>query len=325
MARFQRVPWGTRFVKFNNVLWTLAVIAILAGGLCCAKKPESAKADGKPVVYTAFYPVKYFAERIGGDAVKVVCPVPADEDAIFWKPDEKTLSAFQKADLIILNGAEFAKWVGKVSLPEAKVVNTAKPFEKNFINFKNAVTHSHGPAGTHTHKGIDGHTWLDPVNAKTQAEEIRKALVKHFPKHKEAFEKNFAALAADLDGLKRSLLELSGTYDDKPMFCSHPAYNYIGRRFKWNISNLDLDPEEMPGDETFAEIKKAKKDFPAKYILWEAFPKKEIAERFKKELGLESIEFSPCELLDEETLKKGTDYLSVMKQNIKNITPIFTK
>ncbi len=309
--------------EIGRIVLVVCFIAVSMTGICCTKtQTEPAGPEGKPVVYTTFYPTKYFAERIGGDAVKVVCPVPADEDAIFWMPDGDTVEAYQKADLIILNGAKFAKWVEKVSLPASKVAETAKPFEKDFITFQKAVTHSHGPAGEHTHEGIDGHTWVDPVNAKAQAEEIKKALIKHFPDHKEAFEKGFASLADDLDGLKVSLEKLSEKLGNQPILCSHPAYNYVGRRFKWNIKNLDLDPEEMPGDETFTEIKETCKTFPARFVIWESYPDKEIAQRFKKELDLESVEFSPCELLSEEEIKGGKDYLSVMRRNIENMKAV---
>ncbi len=62
---------------------------------------------------------------------------------------------------------------------------------------------------------------------------------------------------------------------------------------------------------------------PAKYLIWEAYPKKEIAERMQKELGLVSIEFSPCELLSEEELANGVNYLKVMQKNLENISVIF--
>ena len=69
-------------------------------------------------------------------------------------------------------------------------------------------------------------------------------------------------------------------------------------------------------------IAKFQKDHPAKYVLWESAPLTESAERMKKELGLESIEFSPCELMSEADRNAGKDYLSVMKQNLKNLLTI---
>jgi zinc transport system substrate-binding protein len=281
-------------------------------------------AEDKPQVYTTFYPTQYFAERIGGDLIEVSNPVPEDADPIFWQPGREDLLAYQGADLIILNGAGFEKWVATATLPEDRVVDTAKPFESEFITYQDAITHSHGAVGEHSHEGLDGHTWLDPHHAKVQANEIRAALAARFPEHAEAFEQGYAALAADLDALDQTFAAYQESYDDQPFFASHPAYNYLARRYGWNVDNLDLDPEEMPSDEVFADIRARMAEHPAEYIVWEGEPLPEVAERFKDELGLESITFSPAELLSAEEQAAGIDYLDVMRANLEAIRPIFT-
>jgi len=304
----------------------ISVVALLVAvfGVGCGREDPSSKARiGKPVVYTTFYPTKYFAERIGGDLVRVVCPVPVNEDASFWMPDRETVRAYQEADLVVVNGAEFAKWVQKVSLREHRIVNTAKPLADELITFEHATVHSHGTAGDHAHEGLDGHTWVDPVNAAVQAYEIRKALAKRFPEHGPAFEKGFAALAADLDALDKKLGAYQAACADQPLLASHPAFNYVARRYGWNIANLNLDPGEMPSDEVIQAIETTLREHPAKFLVWEAFPSRAIADRLEEELGLTSIEFSPCELLSEEDLACGKDYLNVMWKNLENIGIVF--
>ena len=69
-------------------------------------------AAGPLRIYVVNYPLKYFAERIGGDYVQVEFPVPGNVDPAYWDPDIADISAYQKADLIMLNGAAYAKWVG---------------------------------------------------------------------------------------------------------------------------------------------------------------------------------------------------------------------
>jgi zinc transport system substrate-binding protein len=306
----------------HRIIVSVLLVGMLGTG--CGKKVVYEEArTGKPVIYTTFYPTQYFAERIGGDLIDVVCPVPADEDAIFWMPDANVIQEYQAADLVVVNGAEFAKWVRKASLLESRVVDTAKPFTDDFISFEHATVHSHGKAGEHAHEGLDGHTWVDPVNAAIQADEIRKALVKRFPEHGAVFEKGFAALARDMDALDRRLKTYQAAYKNQPLLASHPAYNYIAQRYGWNIVNLDLDPEEMPSDEAIQEIKTTLQKHPAKYLIWEAYPTKAIADRMQEELGLTSIEFSPCELLSREDLAAGKDYMTVMRDNLDNISVLF--
>jgi len=308
--------------------WMSRIVAVvflvgMFGSGCGNEDRQSGVEPARPVVYTTFYPTKYFTERIGGDLVDVVCPVPADGDAIFWEPDRETVRAYQQADLVVVNGAEFAKWVRKASLPEHRVVNTAQPFADEFITYEHARVHSHGKAGEHAHEGLDGHTWVDPVNAVAQADEIRKALVARFPEHEAEYERRFAALEEDLNALDKTLKAYRAAYTNQPLLASHPAYNYIARRYGWNIENLDLDPEEIPSEETIRGIGATLRKHPARYLIWEAYPDAAIVDRLKKELGLISMEFSPCELLSEEVLAAGEDYLTVMRRNLENIGVIF--
>jgi len=244
--------------------------------------------------------------------------VHADPEEFLRAFSPQTIREFHEADLIVVNGAGYEKWIEVASLPESRIVDTSEPFRDELIETE-TTTHSHGPAGAHEHKGIDGRTWVDPVNARIQAGETAKAMKKRFPEHAAAFEEGWKALASDLDGLNAELSELTERVKDLPLLASRPAYNYLRSRYNWKITNLDLDPEEMPSEETFAEIKALLGKVPAKHILWEARPKEEIAKRFKEELAVESIEFSPCELLGDDEIKAGLDYLKVMKTNIENV------
>ncbi|KKK47419.1 hypothetical protein LCGC14_3155370, partial [marine sediment metagenome] len=216
--------------------WTvlLAVPAVL--GCSTDSKPTT---DAAPQVYTTFYPTTYFTQRIGAAHVEVVCPLPEDADPIFWKPPAATIEAYQEADLIVINGAGFERWVKRVSLPSSKLVDTAEPLKESFLKFAGAATHSHGAGDHHSHEGTDGHTWLDPAHAKVQAEEICKALQSELPEHADEFQASYAALAADLDALDQSLGKLSVALGDAHLLASHPAYNYIVERYGWNLTNLD--------------------------------------------------------------------------------------
>jgi len=303
-----------------RLMLLLPAVALVLG----CSEPETAATSGVPRVYTTFYPTTYFAERIGGGRVDVVCPLPEGEDPIFWMPGPETIHDYQQADLIVVNGAHFERWVDKVSLPQSKVVDTTGPLAAGLLKYESAVTHSHGTGGQHSHEGVDGHTWLDPENARRQAAEIEKALSLLVPEAADEFQTNFAALAADLDELARSLDELSAELGGRHLLASHPAYNYLGRRYEWDLASLDLDPAQMPDEETLASIRARLDSKPATVILWESPPAEEIAQRLREELGLASVVFSPCESLDETSAAAGQDYLTVMKANVAALKAAIT-
>lgn len=289
------------------VLVSLAII----GGCNTAKQPQAA---APPVVFTSFYPLTYFAQRIGGPSIRVVCPVPADADPDQWMPDAAAIGAYQQADLIAVNGATYERWLGKVSLPSSKVVDTSRPLADRLLRYEGAVTHSHGPGGMHSHEGVDGHTWLDPASAMVQADEIRHAIEKLLPDAGGDLRARADSLRADLGKLDAALREASKLLDYRPLLASHPAYNYLARHYGWNMINVSLDPEKTPDAETLAQIGRVVEDKHAQSILWEAPPQPAIAELLRTKFGLASVVFSPC-----ETPPAGKDYLAVMRENIERL------
>jgi zinc transport system substrate-binding protein len=146
-------------MKFVASLMVLAGVTVFTAGA------GAKDADAPLSVYVVNYPLQYFAEQIGGPDVRVVFPAPADGDPVFWKPSPEQIAAYQKADLILLNGASYAKWVAHVSLPASRMVDTSASFTDQFIPLEDQVTHSHGMSGKHEHDDVAFTTWLDPQQA----------------------------------------------------------------------------------------------------------------------------------------------------------------
>ncbi len=77
------------------------------------------RADGRLSIYTVNYPLQYFVQRIGGELVDVSFPAPRGVDPADWMPDIDTVAEYQQADVILLNGAGYARWLRRMSLPAA--------------------------------------------------------------------------------------------------------------------------------------------------------------------------------------------------------------
>ena len=268
-------------------------------------------------VYVVNYPLKYFAERIGGEQNNVVLPAPTGIDPAYWIPDIPTIGAYQQADLILINGAGYAKWVDKVSLPRSKVVDTSKKFKDRYITIEGAVTHSHGLEGEHAHEGIAFTTWLDFSLAAEQAKAITTALSRKRPDLKDAFQKNYQKLEQDLLKLDQDLKTLISKDPSKPLVVSHPVYEYFARRYGLNIKSVHWEPDEIPTNEQMIELNSILKEHPAQWMIWEGKPMKESAEKLKT-IGVDSLVFDPCGNIPDQR-----DFLSVMRQNVENLKPVF--
>ena len=187
--------------------------------------------------------------------IEAIYIIPAGEDPAYWKPDQEAIIVFQNADLILANGADYAKWMGKVSLPSSKVLTTSAAFKDKYIVLEEGTTHSHGPEGEHVHHGYAFTTWLDFKNALKQAEVIKNALVKKMPEQKGIFETNFNDLAKQLTALDEKMVNLSSSLKTATLFGSHPVYQYLSVGYGLNILSEHWEPGDEPSSDQWRAFK----------------------------------------------------------------------
>ncbi len=260
-----------------------------------------------PEVFTVNYPLAFFAEKIAGNQAKVVFP-EIDGDPAFWNPSAAQIADFQNADLILLNGATYAKWLAKVSLPESRMLDTSANFRNRLIKVHDGKTHSHGPSGEHSHAGTAFTTWLDLTLAVEQAAAIKAKL--------NLSESGFENLKAELLQLDKAWETEFAQLSGRPLLGSHPVYQYLDRRYGLNLKSVHWEPDVAPDQDMWNELKTLVKKHPAKVMLWEGEPLAET-KALLTEMGIKSIVFDPCGNRPE----KG-DFLSTMNQNLQNLKMI---
>jgi zinc transport system substrate-binding protein len=268
-------------------------------------------------IYVVNYPLKYFAERIADGHATVEFPCPSGEDPAYWVPSVSIISSYQKADLILLNGAHFAKWVNKVSLPRAKLVDTSIKFKDRYVKLEEAITHSHGPEGKHAHEGVAFTTWLDFNLAAEQAQAVLAALVRKRPGLRSTFQKNYDGLKNDLEALDQDIQAIVSKDPSRPLIASHPVYQYLAARYGLNLKSVHWEPDQSPGETQWRELKELLRNHPAKCMIWEGEPMKETRDKLKS-LGVESLVFHPCGNVP----SKG-DFIAVMRENVRNLRKAF--
>jgi zinc transport system substrate-binding protein len=266
-------------------------------------------------IYTVNYPLKYFAERIAGEYADVVFPAPPDLDPAFWMPNPETIVQYQQADLILLNGAGYAKWINKVSLPRLKLVDTSRDLENGYLTVTDAGTHSHGLEGEHSHAGTFFTTWLDFSQAAQHARAIADALIRISPDHQTEFENNYAALEQDLVAFDQQLTAAVSAMRGQPLVASHPVYQYFARRYGLDIVSVLWEPDEVPSDAQWGELQDILSDHPAANMIWEGPPLQASIDRLRS-LGVESIVFEPC-------ANSCGNFLNTMQNNVAALINTF--
>jgi len=275
-----------------TLLVILTMLSAACGGGSTEIAPTVEETTETLTVYTVNYPLAYFAERIGGDQVEVVFPAPPGEDPAFWTPDAETVIAYQGSDLILLNGAGYAKWVERATLPTSKLVDTSAGFADRFIELTNSVTHSHGPEGEHEHSGSAFTTWLDPTLAVEQARAVAAALQARLPESTTAIEGRLSALEAELMSLDERFAAAAAALGEKPLLFSHPVYQYLIHRYELNGRQLHWEPDQAPDAKMLSELDHLLDHHAAGWMLWEGEPLDDTVTALD-DRGISSIVFSP--------------------------------
>lgn len=293
--------------------WCIMAIALGCGGESGGTSHESMVGDdSKLIVVAVNYPLAYMAERIGGDVVRVDYPVPEGIDPAFWRPTAEDIGRIQAADVILLNGAGYAKWIATATLPASRIIVTSEAVEDRYLAVVGSVEHTHGPEGEHSHGEVAFTTWLDPTIAIAQATAVAEALKGLRPAERESIQINLERLIVDLEALDRELADAFGG-SNRVLLASHPVYQYLARRYDLQLSSVHFEPDEAPSEQAWSDLERLRARGGANVMLWEAEPSPQTRERLAS-MGLQLVLFSPA-----GSLPDSGDYFSVMRDNVSNL------
>lgn len=227
---------------------------------------------GAGIVYTVNYPLYYFASAMAGDDLEVVFPAPPEIDPAYWKPDADTLLAYQRADLVLLNGAGYARWIGTAVLPRGRLADTSHDVsDRLIVEAGDRPRHVHGPEGPHAHEaGTAFTTWLDVSLARAQADAVRAAMEARWPALGDRLTERHAALDRRLAEVDALLEKAAAVHAGRPLLASHPVYQYLARRYRLDIEALHWEPGVHPQDDEWRALEARLAEHPARTMLWES-------------------------------------------------------
>lgn len=317
------VRWMWRESRLSDRRFVVsALIAAVCLTLGCRSRDGGPDAAGTQTrrVFAAHRGIAYFARRIGGADVEVWCPVSPGTDPQHWRPSEDELRQIQACRLILLDYPGYSSWVATSSLPLARVVDTTRPLRDRLIRLEGAVTHRHGPGGTHTHAGYAPGAWLDPELARLQARAVYSALRKAFPRRAERYERRFQQLEDDLDSWRRDLEQLAKRTRGTPLLASHPVYDYLARRGGWPIQSVHFEPNQMPGEEEWRELWSLQQQSGARVMLWEDIPIDPIRRKLAgREITVVVYRLLDRRAADDSGAEKAGDWVEAMRANVRRL------
>ncbi len=229
---------------------SIAILIIVASAFFTVTQPT-----GKLQVVASFYPLAFFSQEIGGENVQVTQLVPSNTEIHTWEPAASDISAAEKADVIVYNGAGLDHWIETEIFPAiSKTKNRA--IVDTTENLPLLLAENNQEHENENEHGIyDPHTWVSPHMAKVQAEKIYVALVQQDPIHERHYTERWSNLKSTLEKIDVNYTTTLSTMHKNTIFVSHAAFGYLANRYEFKQQGvIGLSADQQPSAVVIANI-----------------------------------------------------------------------
>jgi zinc transport system substrate-binding protein len=294
----------------RRLLTVLLTLAVAAG--CGARASASGFSDGKLNVVTAFYPLQFLSERIGGNLVKVTnLTKPGAEPHDVELNPRQVASVADAAVAVYLRG--FQPAVDDAVAQEAK----GRSFDVGPLV---PLLHADDGDDGHDHEDAlgssDPHVWLDPVRFATIADRLGARLGQADPAHAAVYTQRAATVHAELDALNTEFADGLKDCTRREVITSHSAFHYLADRYGLHqIGITGISPEAEPSPRRLADAAKEARATGTTTIFFETLVSPKVADTIAREIGAKTAVLDPL-----EGITGHGDYFSVMRGNLAALT-----
>lgn len=285
--------------------------------------------DEKLVVYSTFFPIYDFTNRIGGNKIDLRQLIPKGVAAHDFEPTSQDIVNLEKADLLIINGNNLEGWADDIinslnnpielcdSGKDLDVIEGEDHSHNHQDENEDKENHKHDD---HNHLALDPHTWTSPKMAIKQMENIKNKLVQLDPANAAYYTENYNEAMEDFSKLDNEFKTKIKSFSSKDLIVSHEAFSYMAKDYGLNQIGIEaLIPESEPTPQKMAEIIDFVKENDIKAIYFENNASSKVADAIANETGVKVLSLNTLESITEDEEKNGEDYLSLMRKNLYSL------
>lgn len=302
----------------------MATVLLMIGGWYAVSNNQeleavptnNTQADTKFSVVTSFYPLQFALERIVGD-LGTVTNVGAGKDPHDFEPTTQSILAMQRADAVVLQGADFEPWgddvIERLRSDGVPVILATADIALHEGGHHHEDEHSEEePENEHDHGMYDPHTWLDPALFSQMVAHIAEEVAAIDPENASAYQANAVALQTELTAIDAEYRNRLASCELNEVITSHDAFSYVAKRYNFEVHSIaGLSTQDTPSATVLAELKEeAEEGIGA--ILLEENSITAYGETLARETGLETLTINPIAYL----VPSGENYLTLMRSNL---------
>jgi len=303
----------------RTIIIAAVAVALIAGALLMYPRLQPTEDDSGIKITTSFYPLAYFAEKIGGENVQVSTLIPYNSEVHSWQPSISDIAETEESDLIIYLGAGLDHWV------EDDILGTINTDNKVILEASTGIEllleEGHTEDDGHDHDDGDPHLWVSPYTAYMIAENIYTTIKEVDPDNTDYYTGNWEQLEVSLTNLDQEYQTELASAAGKTFFTTHSAYGYIADRYNLEQHGvIGLSADEQPSTAQITEIVDAMVAENSYVIYVDPVYSTEYAETLQTELTSRTGE--PVEILELYLMLgplNDLDYLGQLETNLDNL------
>ena len=309
-------------MRNRSLLPFLGLTLVLTG--CSALAEESEGVE----VATAFYPLQYVAERVGGDPVTVENLTQVGKEPHDLELTIRETALIAQADLVVHEGGFQASVDDGVAqnatgevLDVTDVVDLV-PFEdehgeaeEDHHDHEGDEDHEdHEDHEGHDHGDLDPHFWQDPLRLAEVGDAVAEDLAAIDPDHADDYRARAGDLREDLEALDTAYAEGLARCERDTIVVSHDAFGYLGKYGLHLAPIAGLSPEAEPTVAGLADLQELIEEEGITTVFSETLASPRFTEPLADDLGIGTDVLDPLEGLTSDSA--GDDYLSIMRDNL---------
>ncbi len=284
------------------------------------------KSESKISVISSVFPSYDFVRRLTKDVDNIensMLIIPGTEPHSY-EPSVRDMARIKESSLFIYLGGESDEWVE--SLLDTFGENEIRTLKMTDCVSLLSEEEKEGMQSGEEHHGVsaqgenDEHVWTSPKNAVLISEKIKDFLCETDSENSEKYTANFESFKSELltlDAEFKSVFSKSSVLIVADRF----PFRYLSAEygFDYYAAFPGCSTESDPSAATIAFLENKAREINAKAVFYTEFSSQKVADTLCEAVGAKKLMLHSCHNVSPADFENGTTYLSLMKQNLKNI------
>lgn len=224
-----------------TILGALVLIA-LSGGCANQGQGSEGTTEGVLKVVASTTQIGDLVGQVGGGVVTMHQVLQPNSDPHDYEPRPEDVQEISGANLVFVNGDNLDSWMDNIVSQAGgnpSVVDLSEGVPEQLPGESSGAEASK----------YDPHWWHDPRNAEAAVSEIRDALDKADPDHKDEYDKNADAYVGKTEQLDKDIQACMEQVpeDQRKLVTDHDAFNYFANRYGIQVVGAVIPSQSTQG------------------------------------------------------------------------------